>query len=108
MKLKTVAIDAPGAPEGRLDYADLIEGIVGQAQDNQRLNIAEVRRAVIVLDALARARGNAGAEVLLEEADWGYLKVRVEAHRWPIAHRAIVRFVEDIAAAETFDPIPPA
>jgi len=99
----------PSQPEyepNRVDYRVLIEGAIRVPLDRQNgASIDEMRKGIRVLDALDRAsienvhspqdRGM----LVLEDADWEFLKSKVEHMPWAMTDRRFVQFYDDIQGA---------
>ncbi len=63
----------------------------------------EIRKVIGLLDRVEAANG----AVVFEDADYEYVKHRVESFRWGFAHKAVLQFLDSIAAAERFEPKKP-
>jgi len=91
----------PGTPEAeanRVDYRATIEQCIRVPLDRQSgATIDEMRRSIRVLDALDATSPSGVLE--LEDADWEFLKQKVEKMPWGIVDRRIVRFNDDIMEA---------
>jgi hypothetical protein len=86
--LKVVDIDT-----GALDYKKELIIIFRSPIDSKAgADIEEMRRSIRVLDALDRATDT----LVLEDADYNYLKERVNRARFGMVHPAIVQFVDDM------------
>ena len=89
----------------RLNYAQQIELIVGDAHDGgngqrQGFDRETNRRAMRILDRLEAL--DEGADVLaLEDADHQFLMTRVNAFQWPFADRTFETFCDDIEHASS-------
>ena len=79
-----------------LGYRQLVESAVRVPLDRQAgASIDEMRKGIRVLDALDRAQ-----EVLeLEDADWDFLKQKVERMPWAMTDRRFIQFYDDIVQA---------
>jgi len=86
----------PGYEPNRVDYRNLIEQAIRIPLDRANgATIDEMRRGIRVLDALDKS-----ADVLeLEDADWEFLKTKVEKMPWAMTDRRFVRFYDDIMGA---------
>ena len=86
--------------ETKLDYKNELRTILITPEDRQAgANIDEMRRAIRVLDALDAL--DEDADVLeLEDADYEYLKGRVQNARFGMVHPAIVQFIDDVSTIE--------
>lgn len=60
---------------------------------NAGADIEEMRRAIRVLDALDATEDN---KLVLEDADFDYLKKRMNSAKFAIVDPALVKFVEDV------------
>jgi hypothetical protein len=86
----------------RLNYAQQIELIVGEAMDGangqrQGFDRDTNRKALRVLDALDEQKD--GGMLALEDADHQFLVTRVNAFIWPFADRAFEDFCAEIENA---------
>lgn len=82
----------------RVDYRLIIEQAIRVPLDRQNgATIDEMRKGIRVLDALDRAIGDAPLE--LEDADWEFLKTKVEKMPWAQVDRRFVQFHDDITGA---------
>ena len=99
--LLTLASDRPGDPQfaiPRVEYRLLVEAAVRVPLDPQKgASIDEMRKGIRVLDALDRAIGDAPLE--LEDADWEFLKSKVEKMPWSLTDHRFVRFYDDVMGA---------
>jgi len=87
----------PGYENNRVDYRNLIEGAVRVPLDRQMgATIEEMRKGVRILDALDQARDDVLA---LEDADWEFLKTKVDKLPWAGTDRRFVQFYDDIMQA---------
>lgn len=95
----------PGSPEyepNRVDYRAIIEQAVRVPLDRQNgATIDEMRKGIRILDALDHTTfPTEGSEVLeLEDADWEFLKQKVEKFPWGGTDRRYVKFHDDILGA---------
>lgn len=94
------------APDGKskvkLNYRSVIEGMCCEAQETPQggrsgFDREANRRAMRILDALEKAE--LGSVLVLEDADWDYLKARLANHTWAWADRAFEQFAVDIEQA---------
>jgi len=81
----------------RVDYRAIIEQAIRIPLNREvGATIDEMRRGIRVLDALESAH----ADVLaLEDADWEFLRTKVEKMPWAGTDRRFVRFYDDIIGA---------
>ena len=87
----------PGYENNRVDYRNLIEGAVRVPLDRQMgATIEEMRKGVRILDALDQARDDVLA---LEDADWEFLKQKVDKLPWAGTDRRFVQFYDDVMGA---------
>jgi len=86
----------PNDPSQVIEYHKVIEQVLRVPLDRQGgATIDEMRRAIHVLDALDEAD-----DVLqLEDADWSFLKQKIDAMPWAMVDRRIVRFHDDVFSA---------
>jgi hypothetical protein len=82
----------------RVDYRSVIEQAVRIPLDRTAgASIDEMRKSIRVLDALDATNGD---DVLtLEDADWDFLKTKVERMPWAMVDRRFVEFYDDIMNA---------
>ena len=79
-----------------IDYRVVIEQAVRVPLDRQNgATIDEMRRGIRILDALDRANG----QLELEDADWDFLKQKVERMPWAQVDRRFVQFYDDVMQA---------
>ena len=84
-----------------LDYKRLLlEYAQSPLPGGQGIGVAEMRKAIRVIDKLEAANGI----VALEDADWEFLNQRVQAAQFTLAHKVIVEFVDAVANAPTEEP----
>ncbi len=98
--MKTIKLRTLGneGEEGVLDYKKMLKSIVQLPSDpRQGLSISDIRQAVRVLDGL---EGN-GAVLQLEDADYSFLKKKIENYKFGLAHKNILTFVDDVLNAQT-------
>jgi hypothetical protein len=88
IQLKVVEFD-----QGVLDYKKELTTIFHTPADPKAgAEIEEMRRSIRVLDALDKA-----TDVLeLEDADYNYLRERINKARFGMVHPAIVQFIDDM------------
>lgn len=80
----------------KLDYRELLKALVtAPAARNGSMSLDEMRRAVKILDALDRA----GDTLLLEDADWVFVKDRVANAQYVRADSKIVDFADHVINA---------
>lgn len=78
------------------DYRAMLKALLATPLPGSRgLSLEDVRRAVKLLEALERADD----VLLLEEADWSYVKARVSGAAYTVADARIVQFADDILSA---------
>lgn len=89
-----------GTPEweaNRVDYRNLIEQAIRVPLDRQTgATIDEMRKSIRVLDALDASLHDVLA---LEDADWAFLKTKVERMPWAMVDRRFVLFTDDVLEA---------
>ena len=87
----------PNDPTQTVDYRVLVESCVRVPLDRQQgASIDEMRRGIRVLDALDRATNG---ELQLEDADWEFLKQKVERMPWAAVDRRFLEFTDDVLNA---------
>jgi len=88
----------PGYEINRVDYRALIENAIRIPLNRETgASIDEMRKGIRVLDALDAAPSEGVLE--LEDADWEFLKQKVERMPWAMVDRRFVRFYDDVAGA---------
>jgi len=89
-------LGAEGYEANRVDYRLIIDQSLRVPLDRTTgATIDEMRKAIRVLDALDKAR-----DVLeLEDADWEFLKLKVEKMPWGVVDRRFVQFYDDVTTA---------
>jgi hypothetical protein len=87
----------PNWEANRVDYRSVIEQAIRIPLDRQAgATIDEMRKGIRVLDALDASH----SDVLeLEDADWEFLKTKVEKMPWAVVDRRFVQFHDDITGA---------
>lgn len=92
-------LELPGEPQTGnvpIDYRTIIDQAIRVPLDRQNgATIDEMRKGIRVLDALDRANGT----LELEDADWDFLKQKVEKMPWAAVDRRFVRFYDDVMQA---------
>jgi hypothetical protein len=79
-----------------IHYTAIIEQAVRIPLDRQAgATIDEMRKGIRVLDALDHANGS----LELEDADWEFLRQKVEKMPWSQVDRRFVRFYDDVMSA---------
>lgn len=98
---------SPGTPEyeaNRVDYRSLIEQGVRVPLDRQNgATIDEMRKSIRVLDALDASQDGV---LSLEDADWEFLKTKVERMPWTMVDRRFVTFHDEIMEATDAPRVP--
>jgi len=86
----------PAYEANRVDYRLIIDQSLRVPLDRQTgATIDEMRKAIRVLDALDKSQ-----DVLeLEDADWEFLKSKVERMPWAVVDRRFVQFYDDVTGA---------
>jgi hypothetical protein len=92
--VKRIPLRALADPEGQvIEYRAVIEQCLRVPLDRQAgATIDEMRKAIRILDALEAAT----VTLQLEDADWEFLKRKVDAMPWAVVDRRIVRFHDDV------------
>lgn len=81
----------------RVDYRNIIENVVRIPLDRQQgATIDEMRKGIRILDALDAAQQDVLA---LEDADWEFLKSKVEKFPWAGTDRRFLKFYDDVTGA---------
>jgi len=87
----------PGYEMNRLDYRDTIENAVRAPLDRQTgATIDEMRKGIRILDALDASKNDV---LELEDADWDFLRAKVERLPWAFTDRRFIQFYDDIMQA---------
>ena len=91
------APDDPLYEPNRVDYRTIIEQCVRVPLNRETgATIDEMRKGIRLLDALDRSK----QDVLeLEDADWDFLKQKVDKMPWAGTDRRFVQFYDDITGA---------
>jgi hypothetical protein len=90
--LKT--LEAPNSPT--ISYADVLVEVVRRPLNPQQgIQIDEMRKSIRLLDALDAANGT----LELEDADYQFLKQKLDNMGWNIADRRIVQLIDDVGNA---------
>jgi hypothetical protein len=92
VELKIVDVEIQGKPI-RLSYKQQIAEIMKTPTGNRGADIDEVRRSIHILDALDACKGDT---LQLEDADFEYMKQRIQEANWPVIDRWVLAFVEDV------------
>lgn len=78
------------------EYKLLLKNIIASPGERSNgLRLDDVRKAVKILDKLEAADDH----LLLEEADWQFVKSRVEGASYVVADKRIVEFADDVIRA---------
>lgn len=87
----------PNYEMNRVDYRSMVEQAIRVPLDRQGgATIDEMRKGIRVLDALDSSL----MDVLqLEDADWEFLKTKVERMPWAQVDRRFVQFYDDVIGA---------
>ena len=95
--MKTIPLKVLGKKEdGLFDYKLIIKNILSVPSNPQvGLTVEDIRKAVRVMDLVDMSKD----KLELEDADYDYLKQRVENNKFGIAHKSIVTFIDDILGA---------
>lgn len=97
--MKTIELKKLGnkGEDGAIDYKELIQMIVQLPTDPRvGLGVEEIRKAVRILDLLDESKKT----LTLEDADYNVLKEKLSNHKFGIAHKNIIVFVDDIDNAK--------
>ena len=97
--------DQTGEPRP-LTWAYLVRAVLLAPRRNG-VQVAELRQIGKVLDALDAAEAAGKTELLLDEAQWNYLRGAVEAHPWGAYVPDVIVFADDVLAAAQVDPNAP-
>lgn len=65
------------------------------------ITVPQMKSAIRVIDALQKA--GTDSLLVLEDADWEYLKTRAENHKFGLAAAELVEMVEAVTNAEKYD-----
>jgi hypothetical protein len=98
--LKTVKMQV-GDQVGELNYKTQIASILGSPSNPQAgADYEEVRRSIRLLDLLDKV-GDGDPKppcLVLEDADFEYLKARIKGARYLVINRQVLDFIEDVTA----------
>ena len=95
-------LGSDGYDVNRVDYRMIIENAVRIPLDRQTgASIDEMRKGIRILDALDAAKDDVLA---LEDADWEFLKQKVEKFPWAGTDRRFLEFYDAIMHATDFTP----
>jgi hypothetical protein len=87
----------PSYEANRLDYRTTIETAIRVPLNRETgATIDEMRKGIRVLDALDASKDDVLA---LEDADWEFLKQKIEKYPWAYSDRRFVRFYDDVMQA---------
>lgn len=96
-----------GTPEyeaNRVDYRALVEQALRIPLNRETgATIDEMRKSIRVLDALDASKDDV---LSLEDADWEFLKQKVEKMPWAMVERRFVTFHDDIMQATDAPRVP--
>lgn len=95
--MKSIPLRSLEAPDGPpIVYAEILREVVRRPLNpREGIQIEEMRRSIKLLDALDSANGTLD----LEDADYSYLKQKIEAMNWNIVDRRILTLVDDVSNA---------
>jgi hypothetical protein len=94
--MKRIPLRILGKKENGFDYKLLIKNILSVPVNPQvGLTVDEIRKAVRIMDLIDKSKD----KLELEDADYDYLKNRIETNKFAIAHKDIIEFVDDILEA---------
>lgn len=82
-----------------LDERALLSGLIGQAPE-AGYSLDEVRLGVRVLDRLAAGP----AALVLEEAEWRFVRDRLACARWRVVSAGLLAFVDKVLTAPETAP----
>jgi len=81
----------------RVDYRNVIESAVRIPLDRQNgATVDEMRKGIRILDALDASIGDV---IQLEDADWEFLKQKMDKFPWAGTDRRFIRVYDDIVNA---------
>lgn len=80
--------------EGIATYADMISQIAGRASSGG-FNPKDMRTAVAIMDVAEVA----GDTISLEDAPWEFLKSKVAAFPFAVAHKELLEFIDAVEQA---------
>lgn len=89
--MKTIPLKS----ESGVEYAPHLKQLVAAPPNDNGFGLQEMRQAIRVLDILDTDMDT----VDLEDADYNYLKTRIEKARFKFAHKDILCMVDDILSA---------
>jgi hypothetical protein len=87
---------APNDVDRAVVYDSALREVIRQPLDRQKgADITEIRQSIRIMDALDKANGT----LELEDADWQFLKSKIDAMPWAIIDRRILELVDDVTGA---------
>ena len=97
--MKHIPLGLSAAPlhgtETRLSYKSQLEQILRSPANPQAgADYDEIRRSIRILDALEKE----DHVLVLEDADYEYLRERVLGTKWPLIDLVVLQFVEDVTS----------
>lgn len=105
IELRTMEFsDVLGGTPPNMTTASALKQIVGGPKA-EGLLIDEMRRCTRILEAIESAAEK--PDLFLEEADWQYLKSRVQGHRFPFPAQAFVDLCDAVENPPHIDPNKP-
>lgn len=91
-------LGSEGYEANRVDYRSVIEQAIRVPLDRQAgASIDEMRKGIRVLDALDATEND--DILMLEDADWEFLKTKIERMPWAMVDRRFVEFYDDVMGA---------
>jgi hypothetical protein len=87
------------AGQSDIEYVLILKEVIRRPLNPQAgADIAEMRQSIRVLDELDASNGT--LELILEDADYEHLKMKLLAMPWNVIDRRIVQLVDDVTNAD--------
>lgn len=97
---KVIPLKVLGKDDGlKINYLEMFKVAVSSPDDPKiGLSVEEIRRSVKILDILDGAKGS--SEVVLEDAEYEYLKRKIMGHKYQVAFKDLVTYFDDVEYAK--------
>lgn len=97
IELKQLSIVKKGEPDAPFNYKDTLELILKAPTPGQQgFSLDDIRKCNKIQDQLDAAKD----VVVLEEAEYNYIKTKVTGFRWGMPHKVIEDFCDDVFNAQ--------
>ena len=84
------------AVDGEFKYGEAIINLL--RTEAQGMALDQLRRRLNIIDKVEQA-GETGT-IMLEDTEWSELHEKLQTHRWPVAAKEILTFIEAVETAE--------